>query len=292
MPAAAALGRARTAAPGRERAGPGHQYDSLMPASPARVSPFGRQLRHWRALRRMSQLDLAIAAGTTARHLSFIETGRSRPGTDLILRLGAALDLSLPDRNALLAAAGLPPSFPVHDLGSQALEPVDEVLDKVLLSHEPYPAWVVRQPLTFVRANAAAEALFPGLTRLSPGQLIDFWFGPGPFRDCVLNWPDVIQAGLAALRRAAAAAGDAEATGLLRRAEAHAPDLPGSPDVPAGSFPVICPVFELDGQIVRTISTVMRFDTAIEVTTSQLRIELMFPADQAADAYFRTGRPK
>lgn len=263
-----------------------------MPESSSRVSPFGRHLRRWRTLRRMSQLDLAVAAGTTARHLSFVETGRSRPGRDLVLRLGDALDLPLPDRNALLAAAGLPSAFPVHDLASQALEPVDKVLGKVLDSHEPYPAWVVRQPLTVVRANAAAEALFPGLTRLSPGQLIDLWFGPGPFRDCVLNWPDVIQAGLVALRHAAADTGDAETIGLLRRAEAHAPDQPGSPDVAAGSFPVICPVFELDGQVVRTISTVMRFDTAIEITTSQLRIELMFPADQAADAYFRTGRPK
>jgi transcriptional regulator with XRE-family HTH domain len=78
-----------------------------MPASPAPVSPFGRHIRHWRAIRRMSQLDLAIAAGTTARHLSFIETGRSRPGKDLILRIGHALDLPLPERNTLLTAAGL-----------------------------------------------------------------------------------------------------------------------------------------------------------------------------------------
>jgi hypothetical protein len=166
------------------------------------------------------------------------------------------------------------------------------VLDKVLQGHDPYPAWVVRQPLTFVRANAAAEALFPGLTRLSTGQLIDFWFGPGPFQDSVLNWPDVAQAGLITLRHAAADSGDAEAAGLLRRAEAHVQDRLATPATSAGSFPVICPVFELDGQIVRTISTVMRFDTAIEVTTSQLRIELMFPADEAADAYFRAHRPK
>lgn len=263
-----------------------------MPANPARVSPLGRHLRQWRAIRRMSQLDLAIAAGTTARHLSFIETGRSRPGKDLILRIGAALDVPLPERNTFLAAAGLSPAFPDHDLGSQALEPVGSVLSKVLDGHEPYPAWVVRQPLTFVRANAAGEALFPGLTRLSPAQLIDFWFGPGPFRDCVLNWPDVIQAGLISLRHAAADAGDGEVIGLLRRAEAHARDLVVTPDQPRGSFPVVCPVFQLDGQIVPTISTVMRFDTAVEVTTSQLRIELMFPANEAAESYFRARRPK
>jgi transcriptional regulator with XRE-family HTH domain len=245
------------------------------------VSPFGRQVRHWRSLRRMSQLDLAIAAGTTARHLSFLETGRSRPGTDLILRIADALRVPLPERNILLAAAGLPPAYPAHDLGTQAMESVDRVLEAVLRGHEPYPAWVVRQPFTFLRANAAAERLFPGLTQLSPEQLIDEWFGPGPFRDRVLNWPDVIQAGLTALRHAAADTGDAEVIRLLQRARAHTQDRPVMSEADVEASPVICPVFELGGQIVRTISTVMRFETAIEITTSQLRIELMFPADDA-----------
>ena len=242
-------------------------------------------------MRRMSQLDLAIAASTTARHLSFVETGRSRPGKDLILRIADALRVPLPERNTLLAAAGLPAAFPAHNLGSQALEPVDRVLENVLRGHEPYPAWVVRHPFTFLRANAGAEALFPGLTQLSPGQLIDLWFGPGPFRDQVLNWPQVVQAGLAALRHAAADTGDPEVIGLLRRAETHAQVHLVTPEVQAESSPVVCPVFEFGGHIVRTISAVMRFDTAVEVTTSQLRIELMFPADDDAEAYFRTHRP-
>jgi MmyB-like transcription regulator ligand binding domain len=105
-----------------------------------------------------------------------------------------------------------------------------------------------------------------------------------------VNWPDVVQAGLAALRHAAADTGDAEVTRLLGRAEAHLRDGPAPPEIRAGSSPVICPVFDLGGQVVRTISTVMRFDTAIEVTTSQLRVELMFPADDAAEAWFRARR--
>jgi transcriptional regulator with XRE-family HTH domain len=255
------------------------------------VSPFGRQVRRWRAIRRMSQLDLAVAAGTTSRHLSFVETGRSRPGRDLILRIADALTVPLAERNTLLAAAGLPPAFPVHQLGSHALEPVDRVLDKVLAGHEPYPAWVIRQPLTIVRANTGAEVLFPGLAQLTPDQLIDLWYGPGPFRDHVVNWPDVVEAGLAALRHTVADTGDPEVIRLLGRAEANLRDRPAGPGLPAGSWPVVCPVFDLGGQVVRTISTVMRFDTAIEITTSQLRIELMFPADAAAEASFRSHRP-
>ena len=266
-------------------------YHSVMPADPPGVSPFGRQLRRWRAIRRMSQLDLAAAAGTTPRHLSFIETGRSRPRRELILRIADALMVPLPERNTLLAAAGLPAGFPVHELGSRALEPVNRVLEKVLASHEPYPAWVIRQPLTIVRANTGAEFLFPGLTKLTPDQLIDLWYGPGPFQDQVVNWPDVVQAGLEALRRAAAEAGDTEVIRLLRRAEAHQRDGPPRPGAHGGSSPVVCPVFEVGGQVVRTISAVMRFDTAVEVTTSQLRVELMFPADDAAEAYFRAHQP-
>ena len=206
--------------PGR----PAVPYHSLMPADPPGVSPFGRQVRRWRAMRRMSQLELAVAAGTTPRHLSFVETGRSRPRAELILRIAEALMVPLPERNTLLAAAGLLPAFPAHELGSEALEPVNRVLEKVLEGHEPYPAWVIRQPLTIVRANTGAEALFPGLTRLTPGQLIDLWYGPGPFRDQVLNWAEVVQAGLAALRQAAADTGDAEVIRLLGRAEAHLRD--------------------------------------------------------------------
>src|SRR5215471_9814297 len=270
---------------------PGTLYHSLMPADPPRVSPFGRYVRRWRAIRRMSQLDLAVAVGTTPRHLSFVETGRSRPRRELILRIADALQVPLPERNTLLAAAGLPPAFPAHELGSHALEPVNRVLEKVLRSHEPYPAWVIRRPFTIVRANAGAEVLFPGLTQLTPDQLIDLWYGPGPFQDQVVNWPDVVQAGLSALRHTAADTGDAEVIRLLGRAEAHLRDRPARPGTPAGSSPVVCPVFELGGQVIRTISTVMRFDTAIEVTTSQLRIELMFPADEAAEAYFQAHQP-
>jgi transcriptional regulator with XRE-family HTH domain len=134
-----------------------------MPAGQSPLSPVGRLIRRLRAVRRMSQLDLAVAAGTAARHLSFAETGGSRPGRELILRIGGALRVPLPDRNTLLVAAGFPAAFPAHHLGSQAMEPVGRVLEAVLAGHEPYPAWVVRQPFTFLRANAAA------LKRCSPG---------------------------------------------------------------------------------------------------------------------------
>src|SRR5688572_29133163 len=158
-----------------------------MPERPQLLGAFGQQLRHWRGCAGVSQLALAAQAGTTPRHVSFIESGRSRPGRDLVLRLADALQVPLRDRNALLASAGLPPAFAVHELGDEAMRLLRFVLDNVLRSHEPFPAWIVGRGLRFLSANRAAEALFPGLCQLAPAAIIDLWYGAGPFRDLVEN---------------------------------------------------------------------------------------------------------
>jgi hypothetical protein len=122
---------------------------------------------------------------------------------------------------------------------------------------------------------------------LEPEQIVDLWFGPGPFREIVENWVDVVWAGVAALRREASRFCDPRLEQLVRRAEAHTRAIPApEPDVLV-EVPVICPRLRVDGQTVRTISTVMRFDSAVDVTASELRVELMFPADSDSDGYFR-----
>jgi transcriptional regulator with XRE-family HTH domain len=235
----------------------------------------------------MSQLELATEAGTTTRHLSFLETGRSRPGAELVLRLATALDVPIRERNALLVAAGLAPVYPALSLGDGAMTAVQRVLDRVLASHEPYPAWVGSRGFRFLLANRAAEAMFPGLCAMSPEAIVDLWFGPGPFRELVENWQDVVWAGVAGLRREAVRASDPALTELLRRAEGHAKAIPPPEHDARPELPVICPRLNIGGRRVRTISTVMRFDTAVEVTASELRVELMFPADDESDRFFR-----
>lgn len=251
------------------------------------LSPFGQRLRHWRARAGLSQLALATEAGTTPRHLSFIETGRSRPKAELVLRLAAALEVPLRERNALLIAAGLSPTFPTYSLEDHEMGPIRRVLERLLQSHEPFPAWVGTGGFRFLSSNRAAEALFPGMCALSPQALVDLWFGPGPLRDVVENWQDVVWAGVAALRREAARASDDELPALLRRAEAHARQLPPPEADAKPELPVVCPRLNVGGRRVRTISTVMRFDTAVEVTASELRVELMFPADDESERFFR-----
>jgi transcriptional regulator with XRE-family HTH domain len=250
-------------------------------------SPFGQHLRRWRERRGLSQLLLAAEAGTTPRHVSFLETGRSRPGRELVLRLAASLDVPLRERNALLHAAGLAPEFPALALTAEAMRPIADVVDRVLRGHDPYPAWVYTRGLRALASNRAGEALFPGLCAMAPEAIVDLWFAPGPFRETVENWQDVAWAGVHSLRREAQRSSDSAALALLRRAEAHAqrtllPEGPASTDLP-----VVCPRFRIGGRVVRTVSTVLRFDSAVEVTTSELRVELMFPGDAASDAFFR-----
>ena len=168
-------------------------------SQPRAVSVFGQQLRHWRRRSGLSQLDLAVGAGTTPRHISLLETGRSRPGRGIILRFCGVLDLPVRERSALLVSAGLPAAFPARDLADEAMRSVKFVLDQVMQRHEPYPALVVGRDMQFVASNRAAEAFFPGMCSLQPEQIVDVWFGPGPFREIVETWADVVWAGVAGL---------------------------------------------------------------------------------------------
>src|SRR3954463_10243965 len=125
-------------------------------------SPFAHELRRWRSSRRWSQLELALRAGTTQRHLSFMEQGRSAPGRTMVVRLAESLELSLRERNALLLAAGYAPVFPESRLDDDALQPVREALDRILEGHLPYPALVTGPTGELVAANAAIDVLTAG----------------------------------------------------------------------------------------------------------------------------------
>ena len=208
-------------------------------------------------------------------------------GAELVLRLARALQVPLRERNALLVAAGLAPAFTTHELQGAALRPISLVIERVLRGHDPYPAWVFARGLRPVAANVAGERLFPGLTAMSAEAIVDLWFGAGPFREMVENWAEVVTAGVDALRRESAQALDPAISALLARAERH---LAGHDVIaPSSTFPVVCPRFRIGDRTVRTVSAVMRFDTAVDVTASELRIELMFPADEESEGFFRSG---
>jgi len=253
----------------------------------ASLSVFGERLRGWRKRRGLSQLDLAVIAGTTPRYVSFVETGRSRPGRGVVLRLADAMNVPLRDRNALLLAAGLPPAFAESALNDVEMKPVRKIVDLVLANHEPYPGIAFGSGFRILKVNRAAERVFPGMTAMTPEQMIDMWFGPGPGRDMVENWEAGAHAGVASLRQEYLRSPTPELGELVRRAEAHIADLGPAPDSGAYDQPVVCSTMKFGAQRVRTIATVMRFDKPTDVTTSELRVELMFPADAESEAFFR-----
>jgi len=206
------------------------------------LSPFGAQLRAHRAQRGWSQLDLALEADTTPRYVSFIETGRSRPGRQLVMRLAKTLELTLRDANELLVAAGLSPAYPERDLDEQAMAPVRRVIHQLLENHEPYPAMVLGPGFRILQLNDAADRLFPGICDLSIEDIVARWFRE-----------------------------------------------PFDPD--ATDRPVHTPTIHFGDTAVRTITTVLRFDKAVDITTSELVVELMFPADADAETFFRAATP-
>jgi hypothetical protein len=125
---------------------------------------------------------------------------------------------------------------------------------------------------------------------LEPEAIVDLWYGPSPFRDMVENWPDVVWGGLATLRREATRTADSRLDALVKRAEAHLKTVPPPALDGDVELPLICARFKIGGRLVRTSSAVMRFDSALDVTASDLRIELLFPADESSVVFFHSRR--
>jgi transcriptional regulator with XRE-family HTH domain len=134
-------------------------YPAIMAERAMSATAFGRQLRLWRSWARLSQLELALRASLSQRHLSFIETGRSRPGTDVVLRIAEALEIPLRDRNRLLESAGLGPHYPEVELTDLVSAPFRAAVAHLLEAHEPYPAFVLNRWWDVVDANRAARQL-------------------------------------------------------------------------------------------------------------------------------------
>ncbi len=248
------------------------------------VSAIGIQLRQHRKQRGMSQLALANASGSTSRYISFIETGRSRPGREVVLRIAEALNLTLRDSNTLLASAGLPIAFAEKPLEDEEMKPVRRLIEKVLKNHDPFPAWAIGPGLRFLASNQTAEKVFPGLVGTEPKALVDLWCAPENNTSEAERAYVVFQT-ISALRYEAFAHPHPDIPELLRHAQSYAVDFEKPPLL--SDSPIMCPTITINGQQVRTLSTVMRFDKAVNVMMSELRVELVFPADDESEDILR-----
>ncbi len=250
-----------------------------------RVGPL---LREWRKRRRLTQLDLALNAGISARHLSFVETGRSTPSPEMVLLLADQLDVPFRERNHLLLAAGYAPAFPVRSLEDPELAPVREALDLILTGHEPYPALVVDRVWNLIAANSAMAALAawvdPALLE-PPVNVMRAGLHPRGLAQWIVNLGEVRAYFIGRLARQVTITGDPDLTSLLDEVTGYpAPEYEQHAAAEAAAGQILTPLIRMLGPEGRELSffaTVATFGTAVEVTTSELSIELAFPADAA-----------
>jgi transcriptional regulator with XRE-family HTH domain len=242
---------------------------------------FGEQLRGWRRRRRMSQLDLALEAEISSRHLSFVETGRSRPSREMVLRLARTLDLPLRAQNALLVAAGLAPRFPERSLDDPALAPARRAIDRVLQAHEPFPALAVDRRWNLVAANAVVGTLLAGIApRLlePPVNVLRLSLHPQGLAPGIVNLGEWKAHLLDRLRSQHEASGDPELLALIAELEGY-PAPPADPDVTEHGGVFVPLVLDLGGRRLSFVSTTTVFGTPVEITLSEIAIEAFFPAD-------------
>ena len=263
------------------------------------VRDAGQQLREWRERRRLTQLELALDTGVSARHLSFVETGRAKPGREMLLRVAERLEIPYRERNHLLVAAEHAPAFPERPLEDPALEPVRQALDRILAAHEPLPALAVDRRWNLVAANTAMSALTEGLdidpSLLEPPiNVLRIGFHPRGFAPLIINIAQWRAHFLRRLAQQVALTGDEELSALMEEIAGYpmhdAEDVsipPAEPGVVLGPVRFRAP----HGGEWSFFGMFATFDTPFEVTTSELALELLFPADQATAEAWRTGPP-
>ncbi|MFE0020773.1 helix-turn-helix domain-containing protein [Amycolatopsis sp. NPDC059021] len=251
----------------------------------------GELLRQWRDRRRISQLDLAISADISTRHLSFVETGRSRPSRDMVLRLGEHLDVPLRERNQLLLAAGYAPAYGESELGDPEMAAVREAVRLLLKGHEPYPAAVVDRAWNLVDANASlgifTEQVAPELL-VPPANVLRATLHPDGMAPHVLNLGEWRAHLLSRLRGQVTQTADPALAALLEELRGYPCDQPVPEVEVPGPGDIFVPLrFCHRGTELAFFSTVATFGTPLDVTVAELVIESFFPANPDTAAYLR-----
>ncbi|WP_091603182.1 helix-turn-helix transcriptional regulator [Micromonospora mirobrigensis] len=248
-----------------------------------RAAGFPGVLREWRARRRLSQLELALAAGTTQRHLSFVESGRSHPGRTMVIRLAESLGMPLRERNALLLAAGYAPAYPQDHLDDPRLAPVRAALTRVLDGHLPFPAVVVDRFGDLLLANEALAALAgPVAPELlaPPVSVPRVLLHPDGLAGRIVNLDEWAWHVLDGLRAEAARDPHERLTALVAELTALVPERPRDPGPGYLGFAVPLRLRHGDGEL-RLMTTLTHFGTTTDVALAELRMEAFLPADDA-----------
>lgn len=277
----------------------------------------GPLLREWRERRRISQLELALRADSSARHISFVETGRSRPSEDMVLRLAEALDVPVRERNALLVMAGYAPRYAQTPLDAPAMSALRESLDRLLTAYEPYPALVVDGVYGVVAANRGIALLLEGVAErllVPPVNAMRLTLHPEGLAPRIVNLPEWRADLLAQMERQIALVRSPALRELYeevaaypvpeRPADTDRPDVREGPGGPSGSASAdgraggeraaafALPMrLEHGGRVLSFVSSIATFNTPMDVTVAELAIETFLPADRETAAYLHAHLP-
>lgn len=250
----------------------------------------GTLLRDWRQRRRLSQLDLALDTNVSARHLSFVETGRAQPSRAMLLRLADHLEIPLRERNALLAAAGFAPIYAEHPLSHPAMTPARAAIEKILEGHAPYPALVVDRHWTLLMANAALQAFLVGVDESllqPPVNVLRLSLHPKGLAPRIANLATWRAHILTRLQRQTVVTGDPVLARLLTELTGYAG---GDESAPAeeefGGIAVPLRLTTPQG-VLSLIGTTTVFGTPTDLTLAEIALETFFPADEATAKAFR-----
>jgi transcriptional regulator with XRE-family HTH domain len=267
--------------------------DIAVAPPPAQHSSIGELLRSWRQRRSLSQLELALEADVSSRHVSFLETGRARPSREMVLRLAEHLDIPLRERNRLLLAAGYAPLYVERSLEEPEMAPVHQALDRFLRAHEPYPAVVIDRHHNLVSANDALGALIEGVAPEllePPANALRVALHPQGMAPRVLNLPEWSAHLLHRLRREAALAADPE----LKRLHDELASYPGvclEPPREEGAIDdIVVPLrLQVPDRELAFFSTISTFGSPVDITLDELAIEAFYPANAATATYLLEG---
>ncbi|MEO3759338.1 helix-turn-helix transcriptional regulator [Mycobacterium sp. B14F4] len=258
-----------------------------MTTAGVQTPPFGALMRQWRERRRLSQLDVAIEAAVSPRHVSFLETGRSTPSRAMVLRLADVLDVPLRERNQLLLAAGLAPAYGERSLDDPDMAAVRAGVERVLGAYNPFPCIAVDRNWHIMRANEGAGVLLDGVAPalLERPNALRIALHPDGLAPRIRNLAQWRHHLLDRLRREVAVSGSIELSALLAEIASYAGGSDATGDL--GRIAVPLELYRPDGRLLTFLSTVTTFGTALDLTAAELSIEAFLPADEDTAAALR-----
>ena len=249
-------------------------------------SEFGAILKDWRKLRRFSQLDLSLEAEMSTRHLSFLESGRSNPSRAMVMRLSEALQLPRPAANQALNAAGFAPVYPSLSDDAPELAPVNQAIATMLDQHDPFPGYAIDRHWNVVNSNQGAQMLLALASPGGPANLIDILINSAGL-DLIVNWDEVAVLSLSRLRPEILELGGDEhlsafASRLAEHERVRNVDM-GAIDLNQAVIPTI---FRVGENRLSLFSVIAQFGSVQDTRAGEVRIELMFPMDEATVQFF------